>query len=87
MPPCRPPRPFSEHSGPSSKDQTVAVAALMTVVDVVADAIAAGAARAADATGGQAAICRRQNMPHRSLLIRGPVNRSRTNPLPLIINQ
>src|SRR6266436_5227099 len=70
--------PFSTPSGPTSKDQTEDAAASMIVVDAVG-AIAGGDAKAAGATGGQAAICRRQNMLRQSRLIRGRANLSPTN--------
>ena len=76
--PRSPLRRFSKHSGPTSKDLTADVAATTTVADA-ADKIAVGDARAAGATVGQAAICRRQNMLRLGLLIRARVNLSRTN--------
>jgi hypothetical protein len=70
--------PFSIRSGPMNRDQTAGAAALTTVVDA-ADAIAVGDARVAGAIGGQAAICRLQNMLRRGLLIHARVNLSRTS--------
>jgi hypothetical protein len=61
-----------------NKDQTAGAAALTTVVDA-ADAIAVGDTRVAGAIGGQAAICRLQNMLRRGLLIRARANLSRTS--------
>jgi hypothetical protein len=78
IPAYRQPLPFNTPSGLSSSDQTAGAEALTTVVDA-ADAIAVGDARAAGAIGGQAAICRLQNMLRRGLLIRGPANLSRTS--------
>jgi 3-oxoacyl-(acyl-carrier-protein) synthase len=70
--------PFSTCSGLTNRDQTAGVAALTTVGDA-ADAIVVGDARVAGAIGGQAAICRLQNMLRRGLLIHARVNLSRTS--------
>jgi hypothetical protein len=78
--------PFSTRSGLSSRDLTEGAEALTTVVDA-ADAIAVGDARPAGAIGGQAAICRLQNMLRRVLLIRGHAKLSLTSRLRLTINR
>jgi len=76
--PRSPLRPFSKHSGPTSKDRTADAADLTIAADAV-DAIAVGDARVAGATVVQAAICRHQNMLRRGPLIRVRGNLSRTN--------
>src|ERR1700674_2863648 len=78
--------PFSTRSGLTSRDLTAGAAALTTVVDA-ADAIAVGDARVAGAIGGQAAICRLQNMLHHGLLIRARANLNRTSRLRLTISR